>query len=112
MTSLLGDASLISGTMKAAATMIRNSTSPVWNERWRSSRRSGSQRAERKREGAAAGAQPMVAALSATVVPHARIEPGIGDVDEDVDHDQQQCCEEKTALNHRIVAVENGGGEK
>src|SRR5258708_17977917 len=111
--SLLGAAARIMGTKAAASKMMAARTRPVWNERCRSRRRSVSHRANEWR--ISVGFEtiaPRLATSSATVEPHARIEPGIGDVHDDVDAHQHQRHEEQAALDHRIVAIEDRRGQE
>src|SRR5215472_1003526 len=113
MESLVGSASLIIGTNTAASTRTAKSARPVSKERCRRSRCAVSQRARAPSPKRSPGAIASIApALSGIVVPHARIEPGIGNIHGDVDADHEQRHEQERALDHGIVAIEDRGGQQ
>src|SRR5215470_19640607 len=104
MASLVGSASLIIGTKTAATRRPEKRARPVRKERCRNRRRAVPQRS--LAAGAVRPARAIVssvATFSATLVPHPRIEPGIGDIHRDVDSDDEQRHEQERALDHRII---------
>src|SRR3954466_655810 len=103
--SLVGSTGAIHGARTAASRMMPNRPSPKRNDRWWSRRFSvihaGCWCAVGMSALSSSGAAPLLMA-------HSRIEQGVANVHPDIDQHEECGDEEQAALNHRIVAIENG----
>src|SRR4051812_46928936 len=103
--NLVGSTGAIQGAKAAASRMMPNRPSPKRNDRWWSRRFSvihaGCWCAVGMSALSSSGAAPLLMA-------HSRIEQGVANVHPDIDQHEECGDEEQAALNHRIVAIENG----
>src|SRR5690349_14881513 len=86
----------------ARKTIAPNSTTPVMNRRWRSSRRN--------KLGPRASAASGAAMLTLAIL-HARVEHRIEQIDDKIKPDQHGGGDQQAALDHRIVAAEDRVGQ-
>src|SRR5437016_1832972 len=110
--ALSGSRGAIQGAVNAT-TMIKSPTSPPTIDNGLRRAKSHSSRATERSLGAS-DASTTTAAVSELMrsVPDPRIEPGIGQIDEDVDDDEDRRVEQHEVLHHDDVALDDRGDER